>query len=126
MVARRILCHLYMALLQASTSLVDMSKKEVSTLSRFASNEHEQRMRLQEQIETLAKQHSSLERAAFCSHASSIEQPRKSSVSARACCLDRYCIAMYRLRRERRRDIPRRKRRPTKRGHRRVQPYHQR
>ena len=32
-------------------------------LSRFASNEHEQRIRLQEQIETLAKQHSNLEHA---------------------------------------------------------------
>lgn len=45
-------------------------------MSRFATNEHEQRVQLQEQIETLAKQHSNLERAAFQSATSSIEQPR--------------------------------------------------
>lgn len=46
-------------------------------MSNFVSNEHEQRLQLQEQIETLAKQHSNLERAAFKSPTTSFEQPRK-------------------------------------------------
>lgn len=44
-------------------------------MSLFMANEHDQREQLQEQIETLAKQHSNLERAAFHSAATSLEQP---------------------------------------------------
>ncbi|KAI6235702.1 Oxysterol-binding protein [Aphelenchoides besseyi] len=61
-------------LVQASQSLVELTKKEMRTVSRFAENEHEQRLQLQEQIETLAKQHSTLERVAFSNTTSSIEQ----------------------------------------------------
>ena len=48
-------------------------------MSRYASNEHEQRIRLQDQLEVLAKQHSSLERAAFMTAADSnvVPEPRK-------------------------------------------------
>ncbi|KAI6187909.1 Oxysterol-binding protein [Aphelenchoides besseyi] len=59
---------------EASQSLVELTKKEMKTVSRFAENEHEQRLQLQEQIETLAKQHSTLERAAFSNTSSNIEQ----------------------------------------------------
>ncbi|KAI6191799.1 Oxysterol-binding protein [Aphelenchoides bicaudatus] len=62
-------------LIQTSESLVDLTKKKVRTMSLFVSNEHDQRLQLQEQIETLAKQHSNLERAAARSTATSIEQP---------------------------------------------------
>ncbi|KAI6241592.1 Oxysterol-binding protein [Aphelenchoides fujianensis] len=70
-------------LVQASHSLVDLTKKEMKTVSRFAENEHEQRLQLQEQIETLAKQHSALERAAVSSTNSNtnIESSRKSNRS---------------------------------------------
>lgn len=45
-------------------------------MSQFVIHENEQRVQLQEQIETLAKQHSNLERAAFQNKTTSIEQPR--------------------------------------------------
>jgi hypothetical protein len=54
-----------------------MAKKEIQNMSDLVANEHNQRLLLQEQIETLAKQHSNLERAAFRSATTSIEQPRK-------------------------------------------------
>ena len=62
-------------LVKSSSDLVATTKKELRVLGKCVSNEHEQRVRLQEQIETLAKQHSKLERAAF--HSTSTEQLRK-------------------------------------------------
>ena len=64
-------------LVKNSSDLVTSTKKELRVLTKCVSNEHEQRVRLQEQIETLAKQHSKLERAAFSS--TSTEQLRKFS-----------------------------------------------
>uniref|UniRef100_A0A914C1C2 Oxysterol-binding protein n=1 Tax=Acrobeloides nanus TaxID=290746 RepID=A0A914C1C2_9BILA len=62
------------AMVNTSEELVELTVKDSRTLTRYANNEHEQRIRLQEQIETLAKQHSNLERAAFSSSTSG-EQP---------------------------------------------------
>lgn len=61
---------------KTAADTVNQAKKETNSLSKFINNENEQRLRLQEQIETLAKQHSKLERAAFIS--TSTEQPRMS------------------------------------------------
>jgi hypothetical protein len=58
---------------KTAADTVNQAKKETNSLSKFINNENEQRLRLQEQIETLAKQHSKLERAAFIS--TSTEQP---------------------------------------------------
>uniref|UniRef100_A0A0N5AWQ5 Oxysterol-binding protein n=1 Tax=Syphacia muris TaxID=451379 RepID=A0A0N5AWQ5_9BILA len=53
------------AMAKACDDFVKLTAKESRKVSRYASNEHEQRLRLQDQIEVLAKQHSSLERVAF-------------------------------------------------------------
>lgn len=64
-------------LIKHSSELVSTTKKDLRSLSKNISNEYEQKIRLQEQIETLAKQHSKLERAAF--HSTSTEQIRNIS-----------------------------------------------
>lgn len=71
------------SVLQASDDLVATAAKESRSLARCASNEHEQRVRLQEQLEIFAKQHSSLERAAYGNPASTPQQPRK----PKTCCM---------------------------------------
>ncbi|CAD5215316.1 unnamed protein product [Bursaphelenchus okinawaensis] len=53
------------ALVQKSEELVDLNKEGTNNFYRFFTNEHDQRCQLQDQIETLAKQHSNLENAAF-------------------------------------------------------------
>jgi len=51
--------------------------RELETLAKYASNEHKQRVHLQEQLEALARQHSQLEQAAFWKgNAVGMEQPR--------------------------------------------------
>lgn len=49
-------------------------------MGRYAANEHEQRLRLQDQLEELAQQHSKLERVAYRSthKTSAVSEPRKS------------------------------------------------
>uniref|UniRef100_A0A7E4ZZZ4 Oxysterol-binding protein n=1 Tax=Panagrellus redivivus TaxID=6233 RepID=A0A7E4ZZZ4_PANRE len=69
----QILKQLIDQLIVKSSEAVVTTKKETRSLVKYISNEHEQRVRLQEQIETLAKQHSKLERAAF--NSTSTEQP---------------------------------------------------
>uniref|UniRef100_A0A915B9Y3 Oxysterol-binding protein n=1 Tax=Parascaris univalens TaxID=6257 RepID=A0A915B9Y3_PARUN len=53
------------AMVNASDEFVTMIAKESRKVGRYAANEHEQRLRLQDQLEELAQQHSSLERAAY-------------------------------------------------------------
>lgn len=53
------------AMMHACEEFVNLTAKESRKITRYAANEHEQRLRLQDQLEVLAKQHSSLERAAF-------------------------------------------------------------
>uniref|UniRef100_A0AC34QJU0 Oxysterol-binding protein n=1 Tax=Panagrolaimus sp. JU765 TaxID=591449 RepID=A0AC34QJU0_9BILA len=59
-------------MVKSSSEMINTTKKDIRRLGKFINNEHEQRTRLQEQIETLAMQHSKLERAAF--HSTSTEQ----------------------------------------------------
>ncbi|KAI1729052.1 oxysterol-binding protein domain-containing protein [Ditylenchus destructor] len=49
-------------LLKVSEELSTLASKDCRDISRYASNEHEQRLRLREQLETLARQHSQLEK----------------------------------------------------------------
>ncbi|GMS89356.1 hypothetical protein PENTCL1PPCAC_11531, partial [Pristionchus entomophagus] len=49
---------------QAADEIASLSEKEIKKLEKALSSENSQRIQLQEQLETLAKQHSSLERAA--------------------------------------------------------------
>lgn len=53
--------------------------EETKKVGRYAANEHEQRLRLQDQLEELAQQHSKLERVAYRSaHVNSdASEPRK-------------------------------------------------
>ncbi|VDK58590.1 unnamed protein product [Anisakis simplex] len=53
------------AMLNACDEFVSMLAKETRRIGRYAANEHEQRIRLQDQLEELAQQHSNLERAAY-------------------------------------------------------------
>jgi uncharacterized membrane protein len=77
--------HSLAGMLSVSKEFTTAAAKETRSLARCASNEHEQRTRLQEQLEIFAKQHSNLERAAFNNPTSTAEQPRKPQrhVSAR-------------------------------------------
>ncbi|VDD90234.1 unnamed protein product [Enterobius vermicularis] len=52
-------------MIRACEEFVSVTAKESRKVSRYATNEHEQRLRLQDQMMVLAKQHSSLERAAL-------------------------------------------------------------
>uniref|UniRef100_A0A0M3ISE8 Transposase n=1 Tax=Ascaris lumbricoides TaxID=6252 RepID=A0A0M3ISE8_ASCLU len=52
-------------MVNACDEFVTMIAKESRKVGRYAANEHEQRLRLQDQLEELAQQHSSLERAAY-------------------------------------------------------------
>ncbi|CAB3401964.1 unnamed protein product [Caenorhabditis bovis] len=52
------------AILQAAEEFVELSENGTKRISKIAEVEHKEKLRLQEQLETLAKQHSSLERAA--------------------------------------------------------------
>lgn len=53
------------AMINACEEFVNLTAKESRRVGRCAANEHEQRLRLQDQLEELAHQHSSLERAAY-------------------------------------------------------------
>ncbi|CAD5221266.1 unnamed protein product [Bursaphelenchus xylophilus] len=59
------------ALMKSLEDLVELNKKGTQDLYRLFTNERDQRCLLQEQIETLAKQHSNLENAAFLNPSSS-------------------------------------------------------
>uniref|UniRef100_A0A915PTZ6 Oxysterol-binding protein n=1 Tax=Setaria digitata TaxID=48799 RepID=A0A915PTZ6_9BILA len=53
------------AMMKACEEFVALTAEESKKVGRYAANEHEQRLRLQDQLEELAQQHSKLERVAY-------------------------------------------------------------
>ncbi|CAG9538839.1 unnamed protein product [Cercopithifilaria johnstoni] len=53
------------AMMKACEEFVTLTAEETKKVGRYAANEHEQRIRLQDQLEELAQQHSKLERVAY-------------------------------------------------------------
>uniref|UniRef100_A0A1I8ETP1 Oxysterol-binding protein n=2 Tax=Wuchereria bancrofti TaxID=6293 RepID=A0A1I8ETP1_WUCBA len=53
------------AMMKACEEFVTLTAEESKKVGRYAANEHEQRLRLQDQLEELAQQHSKLERVAY-------------------------------------------------------------